>query len=265
MTIHPMLIPTLALAVAAFVLGLRLSRNWNRIRGWRTAVFIGSCCLGIPGAFFAFYYTHLLDDWVSLYRLRALPGSELAFGVLALPAGMLSGRLGRIPRILFATLAVAAAFLPFVKPILAPLDYSSMTERWNDGVCIQSSAATCGPSSATTILAIYGDEEITEQLLAREAYSYQGGTECWHLARAVRKRGFEVDFAIYDEGLPQKIDTPIIAGVRLGDIGHFITILEQNGDELVIGDPLSGRKTASRAEFQRSYKFTGFFMSIRPR
>lgn len=263
MQIHPLLFGTLALSLLLFFAGWRLSKDWRQFRSWQTALFFCSCGLGLPGVMFATYYTHWIDDWVILYQLRSLTGSEFAFSLLALPAGMVSRIFSVVSRVFFLVMAVMAAILPFVKPMIAPLDYDGLRDIWRDDVCIQSGPSTCGPSSTATIFRSYG-VETTQQELAREAMSYQGGTECWHLARAIRKRGYEVQFHIKPSGLPDKIPTPAIAGVRMGDIGHFIAVLEDEDGELVIGDPMYGRSKASRERFQEEYDFTGFYMSIQP-
>jgi hypothetical protein len=58
---------------------------------------------------------------------------------------------------------------------------------------------------------------------------------------------------------------PSIAGVRLsdsGDAGHFITILGQQGDDYIVGDPLEGKRVLSKAALLDKYTFTGFFMRL---
>ena len=57
----------------------------------------------------------------------------------------------------------------------------------------------------------------------------------------------------------------MIAGVLIGSSGHFIAILEQNGDEFVVGDPLRGRVVLSRGDLEKRYQFTGFHMRISPK
>jgi ABC-type bacteriocin/lantibiotic exporter with double-glycine peptidase domain len=98
----------------------------------------------------------------------------------------------------------------------------------------------------------------------RDSFTSRNGTENWHLARALRKRGFAVRFAI--ESAPDKPwPFPAIAGVRLpasGNAGHFIVLLDRIGDKYVVGDPLEGRKVQSASELRDTYEFTGFFMLV---
>jgi hypothetical protein len=51
-------------------------------------------------------------------------------------------------------------------------------------------------------------------------------------------------------------------GVRLGGFGHFIPLLERNGDLLTIADPLHGMESISIAELEKRCKPTGFHLSI---
>ena len=46
-----------------------------------------------------------------------------------------------------------------------------------------------------------------------------------------------------EEGFPDDLALPAIAGVRLGGVGHFIAILGLEDEGLVVGDPLVGRKS----------------------
>jgi len=171
-----------------------------------------------------------------------------------------------IPRrlLMIPLLGVAAfSFVPIIKPILGPIPQEEFNFLWRDGVCIQSTLSTCGAASVATILGYFGHETY-EAKIAAEAYSYIGGTEAWYLARTARSRGFKVDFDS-TSGFAPEGGLPVIAGVLIGSSGHFIAILEQNGDEFVVGDPLRGRVVLSRGDLEKRYQFTGFHMRISPK
>jgi hypothetical protein len=95
-----------------------------------------------------------------------------------------------------------------------------------------------------------------------EAHSYSGGTEAWYLARAARARGFDARFE-FGSGFSPERGLPAVIGVRLGSIGHFIAILDQEGDRFIVGDPLIGQELLSREEMEQRYDFTGFHMRIK--
>ncbi|MFT4689105.1 MAG: hypothetical protein ACI9OD_001309 [Limisphaerales bacterium] len=65
---------------------------------------------------------------------------------------------------------------PVIKPFIGPLPTGSLSNEWENGVCLQSSPSTCGVASMATILQHFG-EEVSEPVLAAEPHSYVGGTE----------------------------------------------------------------------------------------
>jgi ABC-type bacteriocin/lantibiotic exporter with double-glycine peptidase domain len=114
-----------------------------------------------------------------------------------------------------------------------------------------------------TILRTYGFP-VAEKELAIEAYTSRGGTENWYLARAIRSRGLKADFVIQPR---EHIAPPpsSLAGVLLpGGDGHFIAVMSESATDVVIADPLIGRLVISKAELERRYGFTGFFLVIHP-
>lgn len=144
--------------------------------------------------------------------------------------------------------------------MIAPLGTIAKESIWVDDICLQSTHATCGPASLATILKKLG-VEATEAEIAREAYTYAGGTEAWYLARSARKRGCTVQFQI-SKGLDPTIDTPAIAGVKLGEIGHFIVMAGQESGKYTVEDPASGRVINSKEKLEKLYTFTGFYMIV---
>jgi Peptidase C39 family len=98
--------------------------------------------------------------------------------------------------------------------------------------------------------------------IAKEAHSYVGGTEAWYLARAIRSRGFEVDFD-FRSGFSPEQGLPAVVGVSFGVTGHFIAVLGREGDRYIIGDPLSGREVLTLEELEKRYNFTGFHMRVK--
>jgi hypothetical protein len=264
---NPMLWPTLIVGALLFWSGRRLY-SAPRNRGQRVFLWLAATALSLPGIAFALYYTKVLGEPLWLYRFRALPGSELAaagagmFAGLAEAARAASLRTRKlishygIPTLLLLTIS-----LPHLKPLLRPLRLPGNGVAWDDGVCRQSTPSTCGPASVAT-LARLAKVDIDERRLARECFTSRGGTENWYLARALRKRGFKVQF--FDHApIPSELPCPAIAGVKLEyGIGHFIPILARNGTNYVVGDPMIGREEKSFADLNRDYVFTGFFLTV---
>jgi len=265
MRFNPLLLPTLLVAYGLFHCGHRLPARLRRT--WSQAVWLlAGCALAVPGALVALYYLHFYDDWAWFYSFRTFPFSEICAGGAGLLAGTLafwSQRSGRASPFslcgLLALLTLGVA-LPHSKPILAPVDYDAFTDSWDSGVCRQSTGSSCGAASTATLLRRFG-ERGTELAIAKECFTSASGAENWHLARAFRRRGLRVRF-ITDHPPTEELPVPSIAGVRLGDIGHFIAILDRTDAGYVVGDPLAGRTEHSEANIRMDFAFTGFFMHI---
>ncbi len=259
-SMHPNWLGILAFALTLVVFGAihRVAKHWPLRRRWWLAVV--AAVAAIPGASFAVYYTHLLPEMAWYYQLRSLPGSELLLLFIGLAGGLVASLLPRCVLILPLFGVVALAIAPVLKPFLAPLDAASLHERWKKDVCQQSSASTCGPASAATILRQLG-VQATEAELAAAAHSYAGGTEAWYLARALRSRGLDARFDFASDFAPDG-GLPAIVGVRFGVTGHFIAVLGRDGERFVIGDPLIGRESLTREQLDHRYTFTGFHLRI---
>jgi len=260
---------TLALALALYALGNRLTRRWQRAPA-RVVLLLVGLALALPALIYTLYYLKLYDDAPWLLRLRWTPLAEYYGAGLGLLAGAVAGWLpeSRWARLIkhssILPLMVLWLAVPYLKPLLMPITWFPMKNEWEDGVCKQSTGSTCGPASAATLLRAYGIR-VTEEELAKLSWTSMSSTENWHLARALRRYG-RVRYVLTRPD-PDRLPCPSIAGTRIngrGGAGHFIAILEERGDEYVIGDPMTGRLTITIYD-HRPYQFTGFFITISPK
>lgn len=255
--------PVVALAALLFAAGYKAGARPGSPGGKRLLHAVAVVC-ALPGVLFAVYYLHLFDDAVWFYRFRSWPLSELAAAGAGLLAGLLQAwtvRRGLRVRPLLPGLLLVGLFIPYLKPVVAPLDLTGLAAECRDGVCLQSTPSTCGPSSVASILRLFDIEE-TEKTLAREAYTSSGGTENWYLARALRRRGFSVEYVVLDRPVA-KLPFPSVAGVVLpGGIGHYISVLGETGTTYVVGDPMHGKVSVPKSRPGAAYHFTGFFMVV---
>jgi hypothetical protein len=255
MNANPATIPTFLLACGWFAAGEFCYKRWPRLS------LVAGVLLALPCALAVFYYTHLLDQASWYFNLRTVPWIELTFSGIGFPGGALHRRTNaetRVGRLALPVIVGVMVLVPFLKPILDPLDLGALQDKCVGRVCLQSSGSTCGPASAATLLRGFG-MGVTERDLAIESYTYPGGTEAWYLARAIRRRGADAEFVFSDSTLP----SPSIAGVRMGG-GHFIAIERATSDAVTYVDPLTGESTATPAELRARYRFTGFFLEVRP-
>jgi ABC-type bacteriocin/lantibiotic exporter with double-glycine peptidase domain len=129
-------------------------------------------------------------------------------------------------------------------------------------VCLQSTASTCGPAAAATILRSF-DFRTTEAKLAAAAHTSASGTEVWYLIRELRRLGFAATPRTRVRVLGE-VTSPAIAGVRNASTGtgHFVALVRRDEDTWHLGDPLTGGATCSTAEATNRFDFTGFFVEI---
>jgi len=258
---NPLFFPVVALAALLFFAGYKLG---SRSRPIHPLALVAALACALPAVLMAGYYLHLYDDALWFYEFRSLPFSELSASAAGFPAGLIqSWIVKRAPhfRPLVPGLLLAGLFVPYMKPLIAPLDVERLAAVCEDGVCLQTTASTCGPASAATILSLFGVEE-TEKTLAKEAFTSSGGTENWYLARALRRRGFDVRYEILDRPVT-KLPHPSVAGVTLpGGGGHFIAILAETPEAYVVGEPMSGKLVVPKTRIGAAYGFTGFFMIV---
>jgi hypothetical protein len=251
-----------ALAVLAGIVAFAVT--WRLVKSWPTGrkllALALSTLLSLPTLLFAVYYLHVLPDEAWFYELRSWSGSEF----LAIFVGCAGGCVASfLPNLLmgfplFGVIVLAS--IPCLKPLFSPLASDVFRDQWKDGVCLQSTLSTCGPASVCTILASQG-EKVSELEMAREAYSYTGGTEAWYLARAARARGFRSQF-YFGETFAPDIPLPAMVGVRHGRTGHFIAVLSIKDGIVTFADPLEGKKQIPLQVFLRRFTFSGFHLSI---
>ncbi|MDH3345555.1 MAG: hypothetical protein OEL75_00050, partial [Kiritimatiellaceae bacterium] len=176
--------PTLIIALFLFFVGQRSAqccRTWMSRTGLAALYFF----IGLPGFLFSLYYFHWFDHAEWFYEFRSLPMTELT----ACGAGLLVGFLAELfkeaevpSRFFLIVLLCLGIMIPYLKPLISPLDFSRFVERWEKGVCLQSTPSSCGPASAATIFKSFGID-VTEREIAKECFSSEGGTENWYLTR----------------------------------------------------------------------------------
>ncbi len=260
-----LLLSVLLLGGGFFALGYFLG---GRYRGTheRIALFAVAVMLALPGLLFTLYYLHWFDNAIWFYRFRAWPGMEFTACGLGFAAGLTASLFKGKKYFSWPFVLILLCIwlgVPYLKPLIASISAKRWNDLWRDDVCLQSTPSSCGAASAASILRKFG-VEATERQIARECFTSRSGTENWYLARMFRKRGFRIDYRI-DHGFPADLQLPAIAGVLVGGgRGHFIAILEKDGENYVTGDPLVGRQVFPASEIQKAFNFTGFFMEIRP-
>ncbi len=269
-----MVIPTLVFAFLLFGAGSWLWKKLDASYGpaMKVSALVAAAALAVPAAVLVLYYTHTFDNAVWYYRFRAAPCTELTAPLSGLFAGMLYAVVGSnastrkyISGGVLVFLMFAGIMIPHIKPIIMPLNIGGMEDLRRDGICLQSTGSTCGPCSSSTLLRYFG-YDVAEKQVAWEAHSSGTGTENWYLARVFRRRGLNTEFIITRNPKKDAIPYPSVAGVVVNvqnkRLGHFIAVLDKEGDEYIVGDPLFGRMRVPENQIGEKFIFTGFFLKV---
>ena len=227
--------------------------------------FFALISLSIPAA----YLSDLIGANPYYAGFRSLPFAELLVALAAPLAGVFSAGLAAkktqsvSKRIIYRGSLVGVLLyisLPFIKPLLMPLPNHIISNQWVDGVVLQTTPSTCGPSSMATILNHYGVKD-SEANITKQVFSSLTGTENWYLARYAQSQGFQYQF-LHEPEL-NKVPTPSIIGVKLGRAGHYITLLDHKNGTYLIADSLSGLQPMTLEEFNRKYLYNGFVLHVK--
>ena len=177
MHLVPVTLLTVFGAGTLFYLGSLLGKKAVS-RSHRLWLLLAGIILAAPGLLFVFYYTHLFDNAAWFYSFRILRFTEILPAGLGLLAGVLNAwwepeGLGQ--QLVFPTALTVLVLVPFVKPLLDPIELDRLRNQCEGQVCMQSTFSTCGPSSAATLLKALG-QAASEKQLARECLTSRGGT-----------------------------------------------------------------------------------------
>jgi len=248
------------------ILGLLAVYGWTEDRSppAKSALAFLLGLAAIPGICMGLHALDWIPDWKWFLELRSHPRSDLLVVPVGLAAGAFAGLAPAAMRSVFLLAAGACVTVPSAGPLIAPLPFEEMRDRWLEDaseVCLASTTATSGPASACTVMNQLG-VRVTEKELARASYSHRGGTEVWYLARALNERGFAVEFVQQDEIGPG-LHWPVIAEVRRDGRDQSIAVLGREGEAYVIGDPLEGSSWKSLQELRDDFRFTGLFLEVR--
>ncbi|HZE98307.1 MAG TPA: cysteine peptidase family C39 domain-containing protein [Planctomycetota bacterium] len=167
-------------------------------------------------------------------------------------------------------LLAVAGYLPIqcgVVAYLATIPHELTGEATPDGVCIQTSGYSCAAASSVMLLHRYG-VVVTEQEMAGLCRTRAGGTSLSGTSDAGIMRGLRIKME--GRGVPEilapdydGIPVPSLVMTRINArVGHCIVVTEVGGERVSVLDPLYGRASLPRAQFERDWQ--GVAIRIRP-
>jgi len=192
-------------------------------------------------------------SWVMADRTEFVVMALVCTVLLSVCLPKLPHRREKILVAIFMTAFVARyCALPFILPAMNHGELSRLeTTIDDDNICRQSTSYTCGPAAAVTALERLG-VHADEGPLAIAAYTnWASGTPMDSLCTAIEARyGRACRPAHFSSLADLRGREPVIAVIKFAFmVDHYITVLAVNDDEVIIGDPLKGRKSMTHEEF----------------
>ena len=253
----------LGLAAAGTAVGLVLSR---RKRLW---IFGAVFSMALIVAIAPVTRIHVLQ-FVAPFSWLVAGRTEYALYALAVPLAFatLAPRLPhrRQRRVVTFGAAFCTLYLslpPFLIPPLARGYFESLeTILDKNGICIQSNGYTCGPAAAVTALRHLGFDAEEGELAILASTTPIRGTAPDSLCDAIRKRwgphGLACELRYFSSIEELKAAGVTITVIKLSLLlDHYVTVLNITDDEVIVGDPLQGRRSLTHEELQKLWRHTG--------
>jgi predicted double-glycine peptidase len=168
--------------------------------------------------------------------------------------------------VLMAIIVVWFCILPFLAPALVKDDLSSLKNIIDaEGVCYQSKDYTCGPAAAVTALNKLGLQADEGQIAVLSHSSPIAGTLpaslCNTLEKLYKDKGLKCRYRYFDS--VKQLQQYQLALVTVKDTflsDHCVAVLEITDDTVTVADPVDGKKTVTRSEFENAWRFSGIVL-----
>lgn len=191
--------------------------------------------------------------------------------ILTTPLPQLSSHRARIlVGFLMAWIVAQVALWPFLAPAFNQAYLASLTTNIDaDGVCRQSNEYNCGPAAAVTALRQLGFPAEEGQIAILAKTSKATGTPPDMLARTLKKHYSQAGLLCEYRSF-QNLDELRGAGLTLAVIklgflvDHFVVVLGVTDKDVLVADPLSGKRTVSRQAFTKSWRSLGIVLKRQP-
>jgi hypothetical protein len=149
--------------------------------------------------------------------------------------------------------------LPFLSPLLSNAELETMTTHVDGrGVCQQSTSYNCGPASSVTALRKLGFAAEEGQLGLLCGTTAINGTPDDLLAEGLRKQygpqGLVVERRYVASADELRAWPTALAVIKYGIfVDHYVTVLGFKGDQIILGDPLTGEEVMPMADFLKTW------------
>jgi predicted double-glycine peptidase len=256
------------LALCGVVLSLQLAKLPQRcwISTWLLSLAV-VCIFGLER------YTVGLEfvppfSWVVAGRTRYILAAFAAPILILTPAAKLPRRRDKVFLRIFTGLCLLSfVVMPFFLPALVRNNLAALTTKIDpDGVCLQRTSYTCGPAAAVTGLRKLG-LPAEEGQLAIWSHASQFGTTPDAIVDALCSHygadGLEVRYQRFRQVADLKQPGVTLAVIKYDFmVDHFVAVLGITDQDVIVGDPLSGKTIYSWKDFAKLWRFCGITLNL---
>jgi predicted double-glycine peptidase len=259
-------VETIVVTIIA-VIGFFLGRWFSRLNKWWWVGFVIPFVLlvmiGSTRRYSAFEFVPPMA-WLVQGRMEFVLAGFITTMVLTPPVMKVpKPSTRRLVYILMVFLVIMTSVWPFLAPAFNRDALRTMKTNIDaDGVCLQSTGYTCGPAAAVTALRQVGFQAEEGEIAILAHTSTAIGTPPDILAAALKKHyareGLDCSYRHFGGIEDMKGAGIVIAIVKFAPfIDHYVTVLEITDREIKVGDPLRGKRSYSREEFQEMWRSCG--------
>ncbi|HEX2559478.1 C39 family peptidase [Phenylobacterium sp.] len=126
---------------------------------------------------------------------------------------------------------------------------------------------SCGSAALATLLAHHYGVNTDEATIFRAMYAAgdqekirKVGFSLLDMKQYLEAKGFRADGYRLTRAQIEKLRTPAITVVKIGNYKHFVVIKGMLGDKVLVGDPALGLKTYEWAEFEKIWNGVAFMI-----
>lgn len=232
--------------------------------------------LGYSGAWVLVVTVVIARHWWFLgltFPLSLLMAGRREFAVMAFACPLMFWSIikrlpHRVEKVLVCVFSVwvvgSFCLIPFLQPVLAEKELSRIETRFgSDGICLQNTTYTCGPAAAVTALRrleIRADEgDIATNAYSNSRWGTETDSLCLALDRLYGAQGLTCEYRTFAsvEDLKNAGGIPIVLIKFAYLVDHYVAVLKVTDDEVVLGDPLDGRRVLTHDEFKRIWRGYG--------
>lgn len=206
-------------------------------------------------------------SWIAAGRARFVVLSLAATMGLTTPLPRLANRYQKLAVcVLMAVIVVWFSISPFLAPALLKNRLLNLDTRISaNGVCFQTTDYTCGPAAAVTALTKLGLAAEEGEIAVLSHCSPVTGTLPVCLAKALQNRygseGLQCHYRRFDSLDELKNADAALAVVSDTFLTyHCVAVLEVLDRNVIIADPVAGRQSMSRKQFEEIWRYCGIVL-----